>query len=459
MSAGNTVFIWTGLELVKKLVGKTGFHHRVALATFLTLLALRLMIINTPSPSIDPRFCLEPRDGFPSECAFIFDEAHYIPAIRKMLMGVSSNHEHPPLSKLLVAGSILLLGDDPLGWRIIPSILSSAAAAIVPLLAWKLTGRKEVVLLSAMLVSSDVMFFNIGTIAILDGPALFFLLLGTYLLISERYVPAAAVIGLGLLSKTATLFNIAALLLYALMQSYRRSSGLLKALHEWRPVFEKVVAIAGVVFITGVAAYDYGIGAFNNPLDHIDYMLNYHSNLKYDCRIYEMPFRCYVIEPDGRRTAVDLPLSWVTPFAPFEPAGYLVVVASSGDRSWHPIAYWGVYSPMWWTTFVVLAFAAYQVLTTRGGDRLSAFTTSWILVGYGAYFIIAYVLSRWVYTFHFVPTIPALAIGLPVILSGSRANRLVLYALTALQIGWFFTYFPVKSDVHIRILELLNLPR
>jgi hypothetical protein len=136
-----------------------------------------------------------------------------------------------------------------------------------------------------------------------------------------------------------------------------------------------------------------------------------------------------------------------------------VVVASSGYRSWHPIAYWGVYSPMWWTTFVVLAFAAYEVLTTRGGDRLSAFTTSWILVGYGAYFIIAYVLSRWVYTFYFVPTIPALAIGLPVILSGSRTNKLVLYALTALQLGWFFTYFPVKSDVHIQILELLNLPR
>jgi hypothetical protein len=108
---------------------------------------------------------------------------------------------------------------------------------------------------------------------------------------------------------------------------------------------------------------------------------------------------------------------------------------------------------------VVLAFVAYQVLTTRGGDRLSAFTTSWILVGYGAYFIIAYVLSRWVYTFYFVPTIPALAIGLPVILSGSRTNKLVLYALTALQLGWFFTYFPVRSDIHIQILELLNLPR
>ncbi|MCS7133184.1 MAG: hypothetical protein NZ921_00070, partial [Candidatus Caldarchaeum sp.] len=72
---------------------------------------------------------------------------------------------------------------------------------------------------------------------------------------------------------------------------------------------------------------------------------------------------------------------------------------------------------------------------------------------------IGHLLQRWVYTFYFLPTLPAVALGLSTVLSGDRFSRAVLYGVALVQLAWFFIYFPVKSDTHIHILELLNLPR
>jgi len=448
------------LIALQKVYRRLEFHYKIALAVFLVTFLLRLAIMNTPSPTIDVERCIEsPAGGFPTECGFVFDEAHYIPAVRKLLRGLSVNNEHPPLSKLLIAGSILAFGDNPIGWRMAPSLLSSAASAIVPLIAWRVTGRRNVTVFSAVLLFGDVMFFNIGTLAMLDGPAIFFLLLGTYLFLTSRYTIAALFLGLGFLSKTAVLFNAAALLLYALLQAYSRRKKISEAIYEWSPVFEKTVLVMTAVFLAGISLYDYGLKAYSNPFQHIDYMLAYHSTLRYSCSSYELPFRCYVLETDGRQTAVDLPLSWISPIFSFAAAPYYLITVSAGERVWHPVAYWGIYSPLWWTTAVVLAFSTYYMLATRGGDKTQTFISTWIIVGYGVYFVIAHLLSRWVYTFYFLPTLPALAIGLPTVLSEDRIGRAVLYFVAAVQVGWFFVYFPVKPEPYIQLLELLNLPR
>ncbi len=439
---------------------KIMFHRALAIAVFLTLLMLRLYVINFPSPSTSVENCIEPTKGsFPTECGFVFDEAHYIPAVRKLLRGEAANNEHPPLSKLLIAGSILVFGDNPFGWRIIPSVLSSASAALVTLLTWQLTRKREQVILATVFTATDVMFFNIGSIAMLDGPALFFMILGTLLFLKERFITAALVLGLGLLSKTAVLFNVAGLLAYRFLQEYSKTRKITDTLNRWLPVFEKTVLITLFVSIAGLAAYDYGFKAYDTPFAHLDYMLSYHSQLRYSCKEFELPLRCTVIDPDGRRTIIDLPLSWISPISPFAAAPYHIVSVTAGDRTWHPVAYWGIYSPIWWMTGLVLAFATYHVIKTRGGDKLQTLVFTWILFGYCPYFLLAHLLSRYVYTFYFLPTVPAVAIGLPAILSDDRFAKTVLYGVAAVQAIWFFIYFPVKSDLYIQILEMLNLPR
>ena len=47
-----------------------------------------------------------------------FDETWYVPAARALLKtGEMTRQEHPPLGKLLIAASMALFGDNPIGWR------------------------------------------------------------------------------------------------------------------------------------------------------------------------------------------------------------------------------------------------------------------------------------------------------------------------------------------------------
>jgi hypothetical protein len=73
--------------------------------------------------------------------SLIFDEAYYVNAARVLLgwtdvrmthygdspVGLDPNTEHPPLGKLVIAGSMLLFGDNGYGWRI-PSIVAGLVA-------------------------------------------------------------------------------------------------------------------------------------------------------------------------------------------------------------------------------------------------------------------------------------------------------------------------------------------
>lgn len=66
------------------------------------------------------------RIGLPTQP--YFDEVHYLPAARAVLeLGVTTNVEHPPLAKQLMALGIWLFGDGPLGWRILSVIFGTLA--------------------------------------------------------------------------------------------------------------------------------------------------------------------------------------------------------------------------------------------------------------------------------------------------------------------------------------------
>ncbi|MDW8021273.1 MAG: phospholipid carrier-dependent glycosyltransferase [Nitrososphaerota archaeon] len=409
----------------------------------LVIVVLKLLIIPYPWPELPPAACTNPPiDG--GRCGFIFDEAHYIPAVRKMLRGEAANNEHPPLSKALMMLGVLIFGDNPHGWRTIITLSGAASVYLVGLIAYELTNSKKISIIASLLFGFDITSFNISSMAILDAPALMFSLLGALLLLRKKWILSGISLGLASLSKTSAPFVMAGLLLYTLFESLYDVEDLRLALKRWVRILELTGFVAVATMVAGLAVYDYGYGAFSTPFEHIDYILNYHSSLTF-----------------SSGDVVDMPLSWANPIIQFPRASYYVVGVTVDGKEYHPISYYGMQTPLWWMTWIVVAFYMYLAyMKLRNGEfpRMELFILSWFLMNYFIYFPLAYLFHRWVYSFYFYMTVPMVAVGLPRILIGDKTAEFILYGLTLAQIAWFFLYFPVKPMWFIDFLLAIGAP-
>jgi dolichyl-phosphate-mannose-protein mannosyltransferase len=112
---------------------------------------------------------------------FYFDEVHYVPAARQMLEPGKPvpmlNPMHPPLVKELIALSIRIFGDVPLGWRYPSVLFGSAAIVAMYLCGLALFAAQGPAIASALLAFFNQMLFVQSRIAMLDIFALAFSLL------------------------------------------------------------------------------------------------------------------------------------------------------------------------------------------------------------------------------------------------------------------------------------------
>jgi len=406
------------------------------------VLVLKLAIMSEPWPKLSPSECVEP--PIKTDCALIFDEAHYIPAVRKMMKGVAVNNEHPPLSKALMILGIVVFGDNPVGWRFFITLSGAISVYLLGRLAFRLTGKWKTGLVAAALFAFDISAFNLSSIAMLDGPAMAFSLLAALLFLEKRYISSAASMGLALLCKTSSLFILIALLVYKLLEEAYSRERLIEALRSWLSIAEKVAFIALAVMLAGLAVYDYSLGAYTTPFEHLDYMLNYHSSLSFK-------------EGDN----VYLPLSWSNPIKPYPKMPYFVVTVTVDGKEYHPVAYYGMQTPLCWVTWLVMgvvAYMAYLCLKERRFPKVEAFILTWFAATYLIYFPIAYVLRRWVYPFYFYSTLPIIAVALPHVLEEDRFSELIMYIFIASQIAWFVVWFPVKPQWLIDFLLAIGAP-
>ena len=409
----------------------------------LIIFILKISIIPYPWPEASPSECINllPEGG---KCGFIFDEAHYIPAVRKMLRGEAANNEHPPLSKFLIMLGILVFGDNPYGWRTFITLSGAVSIYLLGLIAHEFTKSNKLSFISALFFAFDLHSFNLSSMAMLDAPALMFALLGALFFIRKRWIASGVALGLAMLSKTSAPFVLIALLTYDLLEKAHEESDLRSCLKKWMPVLEKVGFVAAAVMLIGLAVYDYNYGAYATPFEHLDYMLDYHSSLTF-----------------SEEDLVYMPLTWTNPLYQFPRIPYFVISVEVDGEKYHPVAYYGMQTPLWWMTWLVVAFALYSSylrLKEGGFPRLELFILCWFSFNYLVYFPFAHLLHRWVYPFYFYMTVPVIALGLPKILEGDRISEAVLYALLIAQVAWFFLYFPVKPQWFIDFLLLVHAP-
>jgi dolichyl-phosphate-mannose-protein mannosyltransferase len=104
---------------------------------------------------------------------YVFDELYYAYTARGYVAGELDTYRwevfptddpaiewtHPPLAKLIIAGGILVFGDEPLGWRIASVLFGAAGVAICYSLAVSLTGSRAIGFVAAALLMLDGLYF------------------------------------------------------------------------------------------------------------------------------------------------------------------------------------------------------------------------------------------------------------------------------------------------------------
>ena len=207
------------------------------------------MFIDVPAlrTTCEPAQCASPWD-----LGLIFDEVYFVNAARNiigrpMAFGYVDRPiadvypeftdpypGHPPLAKLIVASSALVLGENALAYRL-PSAIFGALLLVFLYLAVKRLGSDRVAFYAATFLSLDTLTLIQSRIFMLDIFMVSFMVLGFYLSLRGRYVAAGMAIGLSSLSKEMGVIGIAIIMTFLAIERLskrtliRRESAVLAA--------------------------------------------------------------------------------------------------------------------------------------------------------------------------------------------------------------------------------------
>ena len=382
--------------------------------------------------------------------SLIFDEAYYVNASRVILgwevpvngnyrdssAGIDPNVEHPPLGKVLMAGSMAVFGDNGLGWRL-PSILAGLLALVALYLIVRAAGESRwLAILAATIFAFDNLSLVHGRIGTLDMLVLAPILLAAWAGLRGRWLLAGAFAGLGFLVKLTALYGLLALLVMAALAAlatWRTEQRMRIGRAEVRPA---VSAVAGFLLVAaaGLWALDARFTTYANPLDHVRHMLEYGANLT---KPGGPPSLC--------RNNDSAPWQWlandcemiyfrVTTDTKVDD----VIIATRAD-----IDFRGAMNPaLLGAMAFAIPFGLWQAIRQR--NRLATWALVWLGASYLPIVALAFFGHRITYIYYFLPLVPALGALIAAFLLRSGLPRAVLWGYLAAYAFGFAAYFPFR---------------
>lgn len=381
----------------------------------------------------------------------IFDEAYYVNAARVILgwpvaegdhyagspAGLDPNTEHPPLGKLLIAGSMAVFGDNGVGWRA-PSVVAAMIALLSLYLIVRAAGETaQLGVVAVAFFSLDNLAFVHGRIATLDILVLAPMLVGALLGLRRRWLLAGAVTGLALLVKITALYGLLALLLLLAIELLRRWwSSRRIAVRDFLPVVVAVGAFL-VVGVGGLAILDSRFSSYKSPIDHLSHIVDYGAALT------KGPGA-----PTSAGSAIDsAPWQWLANDGQISYFKTVVNVTSGNSivSSRATIDFRGALNPAFAGGVIAVAFAAAWWLARRRKSRLAVWALVWAAANYLPYVVLAIVSRRIMYFYYFLPVVPAIAIAVALLLARTRLPRVATWAYLAATVAGFVAYFPFRQ--------------
>jgi predicted membrane-bound dolichyl-phosphate-mannose-protein mannosyltransferase len=371
--------------------------------------------------------------------ALIFDELYYVNAARRILgwavpaedpyadapAGLDPNSEHPPLGKVILAGSMKLFGDDPLGWRLPNIVAGVVVVAAVYLLARSVTTDPWLPVYAATVVSLDNLLLVNSRIGTLDVLFLAPLLVGAVLVLRRQWLWAGAACGLAVVIKIPAGFGLLALVVFVLLAP---DGGRL------------VVRLRNACLLGGAAAVvatatmwvlDVRFTNFDHPVEHARHITSYGFDLS---------------RTGGPVNSEADPWQWLSNDTELV---YLRVdqnemvgdeVLTSQPRVW----FRGALNPALVGVAVVgLSYAGWRAVRRR--DPLALWSVVWAAGIFLPFFVLELVSDRISYLFYALPLVPAYAVAATLLLWHEGLPRAPRWGFLLAMVLGFAAYFPFRT--------------
>jgi 4-amino-4-deoxy-L-arabinose transferase-like glycosyltransferase len=478
-----------GLGYISKTKNKSGGTKMsdTKVTINLSKLSSRLRLNNLPKLNITHLLLLllalhlfvatQPNDGM------IFDESHYVKASIATLQGTAANIEHTPLTKIFMAISIKVFGDYWFGWRFPAVICAVLSIYVFYRLATKYVDPKKALLASAFLGFDSLFFVNTG-IALLDPPAVLFSLIGIERFVNKKYKTAAFAFGVAFLCKEVTFLVVVGVLAFHIINTLR-----VKPRRIFNRKIYKSVALVSCVFLTvslgGLYIYDIyyhptmggsvvenqsvvvyvgnqtdpALPKFNETLPVTSVTTTHASTNMSGATIVSNPiqhlrfafgyFEGLVPSVQSNGSDYRPPWGWILPAEnTFNPPQYLSVAVSVGDQSKLTLAWQSAINPVVEFMFipeVVICF--YCMFISKKNVEYALLVSCLLLATYLPWLWLGMFVQRMTFNYYFLYTVPALALGIPLLWDTVVKNEKIKWVGMLLQfavcMGVFMYYFPI----------------
>ena len=363
-----------------------------------------------------------------------FDEVYHAFTARRMLHGDPKAWEwwntppdgfayewtHPPLAKYGMVLGMAVFGENSFGWRFPGAVLGVVCVYLLYLVVRELFKDELMALLSAFIFSLDGIFLVISRIGMNDVYFLTFALLSIYLFLRNKYLYSAIILGVSLSAKWSALWVYPVLVLGQILLKRKKAKSFLLYflipplvyLVIYIPFFmsghsfEQFINIDALLNCIGVTSCQYPFGLQQQ-------MFWYHTHLN-ATHAYSSPWWSWPLNVR--------PVYLYTSAAVNNMVSRIYLI-DNPMLSWIGVA--GV--------FVLMASFVRKHLLSHINTR--------VLFVLGAYFVffIPWALSpRIMFLYHYLPSLPFLAIALAYILR--KMPRLMLVALPLMIVTYIYFY-------------------
>jgi predicted membrane-bound dolichyl-phosphate-mannose-protein mannosyltransferase len=442
----------------------------LALLAAVSLLSLGARVALLGEPCRSP--C---RSG--ADHVLVFDESYYVNAARAIAgiappanqnyahapLGDDPNSEHPQLAKLLIAGSIELLGDGPLAWRLTSLVLGSVAILGMFALVRAAGGGRWLALGAAALMACDNLMLIHGRIATLDVPVLAAMVWSAVLYLRGHPILAGALVGIGSCIKLVAPYMLIVFVALELLRRLAPGDGRGRlAPGDGRVSLQRVAGrltacagAAAAVFVALLAILDRIAPPYDplkkkliasGPLHHLAHMLSYGANQQ---------------SPNGPTGIASYPWTWLVDYKPITYLNINPARPSPGLYHIHPASHFvGMISPPILLLGIPgLALALWGVIAgdcrrtvglrepgpdTSATGEVGIVGLAWFVGTFLPFVALSLVVNRTSYIYYMVVVMPGIYVGACDLVYRVRKYRklLVLWALlvvTAVVVMYPFT--------------------